>query len=155
MTSFNSWQEIDGYDASNDGENHSGKLHGSRYLVTDVLKEKLGFDGIVVTDWNGHGEVKGCTNANCPQAVLAGNDLFMVTDNKDWKGFYRNVIKQVRSGVIPMSRIDDAVTRILRVKMRAAYGLNLGLLIDSMRGMNLYSAQRSIVWWQGKRSANR
>ncbi|WP_390905070.1 glycoside hydrolase family 3 protein [Vibrio fortis] len=139
MTSFNSWQEIDGYDDSGDDENHSGKLHGSRYLVTDILKEKLGFDGIVVTDWNGHGEVKGCTNANCPQAVLAGNDLFMVTDNKDWKGFYRNVIKQVRSGEIPMSRIDDAVTRILRVKMRA------GLWFKPRPSYRLYAGDESLL----------
>ena len=123
MTSFNSWQKNDAKDKSTDStkteSNRFGKLHGSRYLVTDVLKEKMGFDGIVVTDWNGHGEVAGCTNQSCPKAVNAGNDLFMVTDNKDWKAFYQNVIKQVQDGQIPMARIDDAVTRILRVKMRA------------------------------------
>ncbi|OCH21761.1 glycoside hydrolase family 3 protein [Aliivibrio logei] len=123
MTSFNSWQKNDAKGKSTDSmkteSNRFGKLHGSRYLVTDVLKEKMGFDGIVVTDWNGHGEVAGCTNQSCPKAVNAGNDLFMVTDNKDWKAFYQNVIKQVQDGQIPMARIDDAVTRILRVKMRA------------------------------------
>ncbi|MGF1906662.1 glycoside hydrolase family 3 N-terminal domain-containing protein [Aliivibrio salmonicida] len=123
MTSFNSWQKNDVKGKSTDStkteSNRFGKLHGSRYLVTDVLKEKMGFDGIVVTDWNGHGEVTGCTNQSCPKAVNAGNDLFMVTDNKDWKAFYQNVIKQVQDGQIPMARIDDAVTRILRVKMRA------------------------------------
>ncbi|MBB1315000.1 glycoside hydrolase family 3 protein [Aliivibrio sp. SR45-2] len=123
MTSFNSWQKNDVKGKSTDStkteSNRFGKLHGSRYLVTDVLKEKMGFDGIVVTDWNGHGEVAGCTNQSCPKAVNAGNDLFMVTDNKDWKAFYQNVIKQVQDGQIPMARIDDAVTRILRVKMRA------------------------------------
>ncbi|QFT09893.1 glycoside hydrolase family 3 protein [Vibrio sp. THAF190c] len=141
MTSFNSWQQVEenGNIDSDANSNHSGKLHGSRYLVTDVLKGKLGFDGIVVTDWNGHGEVKGCTNANCPQAVLAGNDLFMVTDNKDWKGFYRNVIKQVRSGEIPMSRIDDAVTRILRVKMRA------GLWFKPRPSYRLYAGDESLL----------
>ncbi|OCH18914.1 1,4-beta-D-glucan glucohydrolase [Aliivibrio sp. 1S165] len=122
MTSFNSWQNnhkdksTTATEISND---RFGKLHGSHYLITDVLKEKMGFDGIVVTDWNGHGEVKGCTNMSCPKAVNAGNDLFMVTDNKDWKAFYKNVIKQVKDGQISMERIDDAVTRILRVKMRA------------------------------------
>lgn len=123
MTSFNSWHKPDFKEKSKDSkdidDNRFGKLHGSRYLITDVLKEKMGFDGIVVTDWNGHGEVKGCSNQSCPKAVNAGNDLFMVTDNKDWKAFYHNVIKQVQGGQISMSRIDDAVTRILRVKMRA------------------------------------
>ena len=53
------------------------------------------------------------------QAVNAGNDIFMVTARTDWQPFYENVIAQVNDGIIEMSRIDDAVTRILRVKMRA------------------------------------
>ncbi|MUK93424.1 glycoside hydrolase family 3 protein [Aliivibrio fischeri] len=123
MTSFNSWQSEVEQDRKLENAFTSkgvfGKVHGSYYLISKVLKETLGFDGMVVTDWNGHGEVAGCTNQSCPQAVNAGNDLFMVTDNKDWKAFYQNVIKQVNDGQISMSRIDDAVTRILRVKMRA------------------------------------
>lgn len=117
MTSFNSWKSPIALEDSMKVK--FGKLHGSHYLISEILKNKLGFDGIVVTDWNGHGEVNGCTNQSCPQAVIAGNDLFMVTDNNDWKAFYHNVITQVEAGIIPMSRIDDAVTRILRVKMRA------------------------------------
>lgn len=84
-----------------------------------MLKGKLGFDGLVVTDWNGQSEINGCTASNCPEAVNAGNDVFMVTARTDWKPFYDNVIAQVNDGTIAMSRIDDAVTRILRVKMRA------------------------------------
>lgn len=42
-----------------------------------------------------------------------------MTSRHDWQGFYHNVIQQVKDGIIPMERIDDAVTRILRVKMRA------------------------------------
>lgn len=118
MTSFNSWHNDKNYNVLG-SEGYNGKLHGSRYIVNDVLKEKLGFDGVVVTDWNGHSEISGCTSGNCPQAVLAGNDIFMVTARADWKAFYHNVIAQVESGIIPMDRIDDAVTRILRVKMRA------------------------------------
>ena len=95
------------------------KLHGSKYIITDVLKEKMGFDGIVITDWNGHSEISGCTSGNCPQAILAGNDVLMVTARKDWKQFFANVVTQVEAGLIPMDRIDDAVTRILRGKMRA------------------------------------
>ncbi|MBF0443713.1 MAG: glycoside hydrolase family 3 C-terminal domain-containing protein, partial [Oligoflexales bacterium] len=104
MISFNSWK----------GE----KIHGHKYLITDVLKGKLGFDGIVISDWNGIGQIKGCTNGNCPQAVNAGIDLFMVTDRNDWKAFYENTLKQSKSGQIPMDRINDAVSRILRVKFR-------------------------------------
>ncbi|WP_434362539.1 exo 1,3/1,4-beta-D-glucan glucohydrolase [Parasalinivibrio latis] len=118
MTSFNSWHNDANYDVMNSGS-YNKKLHGSKYIVNDVLKEKMGFDGLVVTDWNGHSEISGCSASDCPQAVLAGNDIFMVTARSDWQAFYNNVINQVNDGTIPMSRIDDAVTRILRVKMRA------------------------------------
>ncbi len=104
MASFNSW--------------HGKKLHGSEYLLTDVLKGKMGFDGFVVGDWNGHGQIAGCSNENCPQAINAGLDVFMVPTNA-WKPLLENTIAQVEQGVIPISRIDDAVTRILRVKFRA------------------------------------
>ncbi|MEC8489118.1 MAG: glycoside hydrolase family 3 N-terminal domain-containing protein, partial [Pseudomonadota bacterium] len=103
MASFNSWN----------GE----KLHGHKYLLTDVLKEQMGFDGFVVGDWNGHGQVKGCNNEDCAQAINAGLDIFMVPN--DWKVLYDNTLAQVNDGTIPMSRIDDAVRRILRVKVRA------------------------------------
>ena len=94
-----------------------GKMHGNAYLVGDVLKRRLGFDGIVVSDWNGIGQVPGCSNWHCPQAVNAGIDLFMVPD--DWKKFIAATIEDVREGRIAMSRIDDAATRILRVKLRS------------------------------------
>ncbi|HEX7026969.1 MAG TPA: exo 1,3/1,4-beta-D-glucan glucohydrolase [Gammaproteobacteria bacterium] len=103
MASFSSWN----------GE----KLHGHKYLLTDVLKGRMGFDGFVVGDWNGHGQLPGCTNASCPQAINAGIDLLMVTH--DWKAMIENTLAQVRSGEISMARLDDAVRRILRVKVRA------------------------------------
>lgn len=104
MASFNSW--------------HGSKIHGDKYLLTDVLKTRMGFDGFVVGDWNGHGQIPGCTNDNCAQAALAGLDVYMVP-TAAWKPLYYNLIEQVESGVIPLSRIDDAVRRILRVKLRA------------------------------------
>jgi beta-glucosidase len=104
MASFNSW--------------HGQKLHGHKYLLTDVLKDKMGFDGFIVGDWNGHGQIKGCDNSNCAQAANAGLDIYMVPTDA-WKPLYYNLIDQVNKGIIPMSRIDDAVTRILRVKLRA------------------------------------
>jgi len=77
----------------------------------------MGFDGFIVGDWNAHGQVRGCTNESCPQALNAGLDMFMAPDS--WKGLYVNTLAQVRSGEIPMARLDDAVRRILRVKMKA------------------------------------
>lgn len=103
MASFSSW--------------HGVKMHGNRDLLTGVLKERMGFDGLVVGDWNGHGQVAGCTNASCATALKAGIDLFMVPE--DWKALYENTLAQVRSGEVPGARLDDAVRRILRVKMRA------------------------------------
>src|SRR5438270_508683 len=94
-----------------------GRMHGNRHLDTDVLKRRLGFDGLIVSDWNGAGEVPGCTNWHCPQAINAGIDLVMVPD--DWKQFIAATIDDVRAGRIPMNRVDDAVSRIIRVKLRA------------------------------------
>ena len=96
---------------------HWGRMHGNAHLVGDVLKRRLGFDGLVVSDWNGIGQVPGCTNWHCPQAINAGIDLVMVPD--DWKKFVASTVADVRAGRIPMSRIDDAVSRIVRVKLEA------------------------------------
>ncbi|UVW28938.1 glycoside hydrolase family 3 protein [Massilia sp. H6] len=125
MSSFNSWNDVAG------GTNY-GKMHGNRTMLTDVLKTKMGFDGFVVTDWNGHGEVPGCSNDSCPAAINAGNDMIMVPD--DWKAFIANTIKQVESGAIPMARIDDAVSRIIRVKLRAG-------LFDKSPAQNAYAGK--------------
>jgi len=118
MISFNSWN-------SGAGDHPAeGKIHGSKYLITDVLKGQMGFDGLTVTDWNGHGQVIGCTNADCPQAVNAGIDLFMIPARADLIAFITNTIAEVGLPAdnvkhIPIERINDAVTRILRVKARA------------------------------------
>ena len=76
------------------------------------------FDGFVVGDWNGHGFVEGASVLDCPQAINAGLDMFMVPDPR-WKTLYHNTLEQARTGVIPLGRIEDAVRRILRVKLRA------------------------------------
>jgi beta-glucosidase len=103
MTSYNSW--------------HGAKSTGNRALLTDVLVRRFGFDGFVVDDWNAHGQVSGCTPTNCPHALIAGVDMFMAPDS--WRGLYESTLAQVRSGEIPIARLDEAVSRILRVKMRA------------------------------------
>jgi beta-glucosidase len=102
MVSFSSWQ--------------GSKITGSYGLLTEVLKDRWHFDGFTVGDWNAHGQVPGCTDASCPKAVNAGLDMFMAPT--DWKPLYANTLAQVRSGQIPPSRLDDAVKRILRVKLR-------------------------------------
>jgi beta-glucosidase len=103
MISFSSWQ--------------GQKLSGHKGLMTDVLKRRMNFDGFTVGDWNGHGQVAGCTNDNCPAALIAGMDMYMAPDS--WKGLYENTLKQAKDGTIPMARLDEAVSNILRVKFRA------------------------------------
>ena len=92
------------------------KMHGNKPLLTDELRGKLGFGGVVVGDWNGHGQITGCTNGNCPQALLAGLDVYMVPE--DWKALHASLVKQVKNGTIPMSRLDEAVLRVLRMKQQ-------------------------------------
>jgi beta-glucosidase len=103
MASYNSWQ--------------GPKVHGQHYLIEDILKTRMGFDGLVVSDWDGIDDVQSCSKDKCAQAVNAGIDLFMVPDM--WKAFIQNTVAQVRAGDISEARVDDAVTRILRVKIRA------------------------------------
>jgi beta-glucosidase len=100
MASYNSWNGV--------------KLHANHYLLTDILKGRLGFKGFVVGDWNAHEQVPGCTKYRCAAAVLAGVDMLMAPDG--WRELYENTLAQVQSGEIPKARIDDAVRRILRVK---------------------------------------
>ncbi|UIP06059.1 exo 1,3/1,4-beta-D-glucan glucohydrolase [Erythrobacter sp. SDW2] len=102
MVSFSSWQGV--------------KMTGNKSLVTGVLKKRMDFGGFVVSDWNAHGQVAGCTNESCPQALMAGIDMYMAPDT--WKPIYEDLLARAKAGEIPMERIDDAVTKILRVKGR-------------------------------------
>lgn len=102
MASFSSWN----------GAKHTA----NRDLLTDVLRGPLGFDGFVVGDWNAHGQIEGCTNESCAAAFNAGIDMFMAPDS--WKPLFDNTLAQVRSGEIAMTRLDEAVRRILTVKVK-------------------------------------
>ncbi len=93
------------------------KMHGYGELLTGVLRNRFGFKGLTVGDWNAHGQVDGCKVDDCPKAILAGLDIYMVPD--DWKALHANLVRQVQDGTIPMARIDEAVTRVLRVKQHA------------------------------------
>ncbi|HET7106463.1 MAG TPA: glycoside hydrolase family 3 N-terminal domain-containing protein [Candidatus Acidoferrum sp.] len=102
MASYNSW--------------HGVKMHANKALMTDVLKGPMGFDGFVIGDWNAHGQIPGCTKADCALAFNAGIDIFNAP--QDWKALHGNLVREVKDGTIPMARLDDAVRRILRVKIR-------------------------------------
>jgi beta-glucosidase len=120
MVSFSSWENPANYDHTPGrpvAYNH--KVHGSKYLLTDVLKDAMGFDGILITDWDAHAEVAGCTIGDAGYVINAGVDVLMVAGREAWQSVWRNAVRRARSGEIPMARIDDAVTRVLRVKMRA------------------------------------
>ena len=104
MASFSSW--------------NGAKMSGNKSLLTGVLKDRMHFDGFVVGDWNSHGQVPGCSNEDCPAAINAGLDMFMYS-GPDWKKLYDNTLREARDGTIPAARLDDAVRRILRVKLRA------------------------------------
>lgn len=102
MASFSSWQGV--------------KMTANESLLNGVLKEQMDFGGFLVSDWNAHGQVEGCTNESCPQALLAGLDMYMAPDT--WKPIYEDLLARAKAGELPMARIDDAVARILRVKLR-------------------------------------
>ena len=105
MASFNSW--------------NGRKVHGEKALLDDLLRGKMGFHGMVVSDWNGIGQVQGCRNDDCVQAFNAGIDLIMAP--QDWGQLRKNMLKQVSTGDITEERLNEAVRRVLQLK--ADYGL--------------------------------
>ena len=123
MASFSSWQGV--------------KMTGNESLLTGVLKERMDFGGFTVSDWNAHGQVAGCTNESCPQALLAGIDMYMAPDT--WKAIYADLLAKADAGQIPMDRIDEAVANILRVKMR------LGLFDAGKPSERPYSGQYELL----------
>ncbi len=101
MVSYNSWNNV--------------KLHGHKYLITDVLKQELGFKGFVVSDWAAIDQLTGNYSTDIEVSINAGIDMVMVPYN--YELFITELKKHVLVGNVPMSRIDDAVRRILRVKI--------------------------------------
>nr|XP_048324775.1 beta-glucosidase BoGH3B-like isoform X4 [Ziziphus jujuba var. spinosa] len=123
MASFSSWNER--------------KLHGHYYLLTEILKDKLGFKGFVISDWQGIDHLSIPYGSNYRQCISssinAGIDMVMVPFK--YEQFVEDVISLVESGKIPMTRIDDAVERILRVKFVAGlfeYPFSDRSLLDSV-----------------------
>ncbi|WP_285764567.1 glycoside hydrolase family 3 protein [Biformimicrobium ophioploci] len=94
------------------------KMHEHKALVTDVLKGELGFDGFVISDWSALSEIPAETNRErVVRSINAGLDMIM--EPEKWKEFITDLTAAVEAGEVPMSRIDDAVSRILSTKFRA------------------------------------
>jgi beta-glucosidase len=106
------------------------KMHGNHDLLTGVLRNEMGFKGMVVGDWNAHGQIPGCKVDDCTQSLLAGLDVYMVPD--DWRALHANLMRDVNNGSIPMARLDEAVGRILRMKLRLGL-LDAGTVKPSLR----------------------
>ena len=107
MISYNSWK--------------GKKLHGHKYLINDVLRKELKFDGIIISDWAGINEIDKDYKTCIIQSINAGIDMNMVPgslnpDDNSYDDFIRLAIEAVKEGAIPIERIDDAVHRILKVK---------------------------------------
>ena len=100
MVSFSSW--------------NGQKTHGDNYLLTTVLKEELGFDGFLVSDWAGIDQLPGDYASDIETAIDAGLDMIMVPYN--YKLFIGTLKDHVQNGSVASARIDDAVRRILRIK---------------------------------------
>lgn len=90
------------------------KMHANKELLTGVLKHKIGFDGFVISDWEGIHQIPGDFPTQVRTAVNAGIDMFMEPYSSPL--FVETLLAEVRAGRVPVSRVDDAVSRILRAK---------------------------------------
>lgn len=126
MVSYSSW--------------NGKKMHANHDLVTGFLKDKLKFRGFVISDWQGIDRITDPPHSNyvysVQAGVLAGIDMVMLPDN--FTEFIDDLTSLVKKNVIPLSRIDDAVKRILRVKF--AMGLFENPLAD-LSLINLVGSQ--------------
>jgi beta-glucosidase len=101
-------------DWTEDGVGNPIKMHANRELITDVLKGKMGFDGFVISDWEGIHQIPGDWPTQVRTGVNAGIDMMM--EPNSYKDFITTLTEEVNAGRVPMARIDDAVRRILTKK---------------------------------------
>jgi beta-glucosidase len=127
MVSLSSWQDL--------------KLHAHRYLLTDVLKGELGFDGFLVSDWLAIEYLDDDYYKAVVLGINAGLDMVMVPH--DWERFMQVLIRAAEMGDVSMERINDAVRRILGVK--AELGLFDGVRADSASVAAVGSAEHRAV----------
>lgn len=130
MPSYNSWNGV--------------KASASKRLMTEILKDELGFEGFLISDYNAIEEIPGDYKTQIEVSTNAGMDMFMVPHR--YQEFYTLLRELVNEGKVPMARIDDAVTRILRVKF--AMGLmdkNRNLMADRRLHKSFGSAKHRAV----------
>jgi beta-glucosidase len=144
MASYSSWNGL--------------KDHANQYLLTTKLKgggtdsygtPNLGFQGFVVSDWQALDQISSDYNYDVRTAINAGIDMVMVPDN--YKRFISTLDAEVKAGNIPLSRIDDAVTRILTAKF--ALGLFTQPYTDRGYTPNVGSAAHRAVARQAERES--
>jgi beta-glucosidase len=108
MVSYSSWNGV--------------KMHGNKYLLTDVLKTELGFRGFLVSDWAAIDQISPDYKHDIEQSINAGLDMIMIPNGPDKPNNYVEFINDLKAlvaeGKVPSSRIDDAVRRILRIKFQ-------------------------------------
>jgi beta-glucosidase len=108
MVSYSSW--------------NGQKMHGNKYLLTDVLKGELGFRGFLISDWAAIDQLSPDYKQDVEQSLNAGLDMIMIPRHpgkaNNYAEFIDDAKQLVAEGAIPQSRIDDAVRRILRVKFQ-------------------------------------
>lgn len=101
MPSYNSWNGV--------------KCSGSKRLLTEILKQEMGFEGFLISDYDALDELPGDYKSDIEQSINAGMDMVMVPTK--YREFFNTLRDLVKEGRVPMARIDDAVRRILRVKL--------------------------------------
>ncbi len=108
MVSYSSW--------------NGKKMHGNKYLLTDVLKGELGFQGILVSDWAAIDQISTDYKTDVERSINAGLDMVMIPNGPGGPNNYVEFIQDLKQLVtekkVPLSRIDDAVRRILRIKFQ-------------------------------------
>jgi len=108
MVSYSSW--------------NGQKMSANKYLLTDVLKNELGFKGFLVSDWAAIDQLSRDYKYDIEQSVNAGLDMFMIPKGpgqpNNYVEFIQDLKELVAEGKVPQSRIDDAVRRILRIKFQ-------------------------------------
>lgn len=119
MVSYSSWNGV--------------KMHANHDMITGFLKNTLHFKGFVISDWQGIDRITSPPGANYTYSVQtgvnAGIDMVMIPF--DYAPFINDLTALVKSNIVPMSRIDDAVRRILRVKF------SMGLFENPLANLNL------------------
>ncbi len=145
MASFSSWRGT--------------KMHAQKFWLTDVLKDELGFQGFVVSDWGGIDQVDPDYYTAVVTAINAGIDMNMVP--YDFKYFISTMKQAIENGDIPEARIDDAVSRILRVKFMLGlfenpYGdpdLSITVRSDAHRALAQEAVHKSLVLLRNENAA--